>query len=447
MAKVKVLDESDNDSGLETEALVRSVKDDLENAVSQGKSLSSEVMVIAPISKTPGVWPISWQVISSSPSKRPKVSLAELDPVARIRRVHAMLARELELLGLKHEIASQARGEIDRGQREYFLRHQLRAIQEELGEADEIGEEVGRYRAAAEKKGLSNEAAVELERQLRRLERSQPDSAEGSVIRTYLDWLTGLPWSSKSDDNLDLGNAREVLDEDHFGLERVKERIIEYLAVRKLNPSVKGPILCFVGPPGVGKTSLGRSVARALGRKFVRLSLGGVRDEAEIRGHRRTYVGALPGRILQGIHQAETSNPVFMLDEIDKLGSDLPRRPVSGAARGPSTPSRTAVSAITSWASSTTFPGSCSSPPPISSIPSCRLFSIAWRSSGSPATPATRSWRSHGDTSSRSRSPKTVCAKSRSASRRRLSTRSSRTMPKKPVCAISSARSPRCVAR
>ncbi len=322
LAKITVLDESDDTTGIETEALVRSVKDDLENAVNQGKSLSSEVMVIAANLEDPGRLA---DLVASNLEltlEQAEGVLAELEPLARIRRVHAMLARELELLGLKHEIASQARGEIDRGQREYFLRHQLRAIQEELGEADEVGEEVGRYRATAEKKGLSEEAEVELERQLRRLERSQPDSAEGSVIRSYLDWLTGLPWTTRSDDNLDLANAREVLDEDHFGLERVKERIIEYLAVRKLNPSVKGPILCFVGPPGVGKTSLGRSVARALGRKFVRLSLGGVRDEAEIRGHRRTYVGALPGRILQGIHQAETSNPVFMLDEIDKLGSD-----------------------------------------------------------------------------------------------------------------------------
>jgi ATP-dependent Lon protease len=212
---------------------------------------------------------------------------------------------------------------MDRSQREYFLRQQLRAIHAELGESDDLADEIAGYRAQAAERKLSDEACQELERQVRRLERAHPDSAEGAVIRTYLDWLTSLPWSVRSEDNLDLDHARRVLDEDHYDLRTVKERILEYLAVRKLKGDARGPLLCFIGPPGVGKTSLGRSIARALGREFVRLSLGGVHDEAEIRGHRRTYIGALPGRILQGIHQAKTGNPVFMLDEIDKIGSDF----------------------------------------------------------------------------------------------------------------------------
>jgi ATP-dependent Lon protease len=212
---------------------------------------------------------------------------------------------------------------MDRSQREYFLRQQLRTIHAELGEGDDLSDEIAGYRKQAAERRLSEEACQELERQVRRLERAHPDSAEGAVIRTYLDWLTTMPWSATSEDDLDLDHARKVLDEDHYDLRPVKERILEYLAVRKLKGDARGPLLCFIGPPGVGKTSLGRSIARALGREFVRLSLGGVRDEAEIRGHRRTYIGAMPGRILQGIHQARTSNPVFMLDEIDKLGADF----------------------------------------------------------------------------------------------------------------------------
>jgi ATP-dependent Lon protease len=222
-----------------------------------------------------------------------------------------------------------ARGEIDKSQREYFLRQQLKAIQQELGVTDDVAEEVEQYRKKLEGKSLSSEATEEVEKQLKRLERSNPDSAETAMIRTFLDWITGLPWGVFSQDNLDLSRARAILDEDHHGLEKPKERILEFLAVRKLAPDSKGPILCFVGPPGVGKTSLGKSIARALDRKFVQMSLGGVRDEAEIRGHRRTYVGALPGRIVQGINQAATSNPVFILDEVDKIGADFRGDPSS----------------------------------------------------------------------------------------------------------------------
>jgi len=256
--------------------------------------------------------------------------LETIDPVERLKRVNELLTREINLLTMQQEISSAAQGEMNKSQREYFLRQQLKAIQSELGEGEELAEEVENYRKKIEEKMIPAEAREEIEKQIKRLERSHPDSAETSIIRTYLDWMTGLPWGVMSPDNHDLTRAREVLDEDHYDLEKIKERILEYLAVRKLRgQKMKGPILCFVGPPGVGKTSLGRSIARSLDRKFVRISLGGVRDEAEIRGHRRTYVGALPGRIVQGINQAGTGNPVFMLDEVDKIGADYRGDPSS----------------------------------------------------------------------------------------------------------------------
>ena len=230
---------------------------------------------------------------------------------------------------MQAEIQTQAKEELTRGQRETYLREQLRAIQSELGEADPRYEEIEEYRAKVEEAALPPEAETEAIRQLGRLERMHPDGPEAQVVRGYLDWIAELPWSVSSDDLLDLKHARRILDEDHAYLHTIKERILEYLGVRKLRPDSRGPILCFVGPPGVGKTSLGRSIARAMGREFVRISLGGVRDEAEIRGHRRTYVGALPGRIIQGLRQAGTNNPVFMLDEIDKLGADFRGDPSS----------------------------------------------------------------------------------------------------------------------
>ena len=282
---------------LEIQALVRSAKEAMEKIVGLGKTVSPEVLVLVANLEDPGR--LADLIASNLELSIPDAQaiLEMLEPEARLRRVAEHMHREVQLLTMQQEISSQARGEIDRNQREYFLRQQLRAIQQELGEGDELAEEIERYRKLGEEKGLSDEAKEELERQIQRLERSHPDSAESSVQRTYLDWLTGLPWKQASQDHLDLADARRVLDEDHYNLEKVKERILEYLAVRKLKPDARGPILCFVGPPGVGKTSLGRSIARALGRKFARLSLGGVRDEAEIRGHRRTYVGALPGPI------------------------------------------------------------------------------------------------------------------------------------------------------
>jgi ATP-dependent Lon protease len=248
--------------------------------------------------------------------------LETVDVTRRLRRLSQILTRELEVVQLGSKIQSQVESEIDKGQREYFLRQQLKAIQEELGEEDEQQAEINELRERIEAAGLPEEAQKAAERELSRLEKLPPVAAEYGVIRSYLEWLVDLPWSKETDDNLDIAHAREVLDEDHYDLEEVKDRILEYLAVRKLNPESPGPILCFVGPPGVGKTSLGRSIARALGREFERISVGGVRDEAEIRGHRRTYIGALPGTIIRALRDAGTRNPVFMIDEIDKMGTD-----------------------------------------------------------------------------------------------------------------------------
>jgi ATP-dependent Lon protease len=313
----------------EQEALLRSVKQNLEKSVSLGKNISPEVMVIAANLDDPArLADLSASNLDLKLEEAQHI-LESTDPIERLRLVNESLSKEITVLTMQQEISSQARGEMDKSQREYYLRQQLRAIQQELGEGEEISEELAQYRRLITDKKIPAEAGAEIEKQIKRLERSHPDSAETAIIRTYLDWMTGLPWGVVSNDSEDIERARKILDEDHYDIEKVKERILEYLAVHALKKSLKGPILCFVGPPGVGKTSLGRSIARALDRKFVRLSLGGVRDEAEIRGHRRTYVGAMPGRIIQGIHQAGTSNPVFMLDEIDKIGSDYRGDPSS----------------------------------------------------------------------------------------------------------------------
>jgi ATP-dependent Lon protease len=312
----------DTDS-IEKEALVRSVKRALERAAGMGKNLPSEVQVIASNLEDPGRLA---DLVASNLDLKVEESqdvLETLDAVERLKRVHDFVQREMSLLSMQREIDSMAKDEMDRSQRESYLRHQMKAIMSELGEGNELAEEVERYREKARGLELPPQAGEEVERQLKKLERMHPDAAEASTLRNYLDWILGMPWGKPTKDNLDLEAARAILDADHYGLEPVKDRILEYLAVRKLKKKSKGPILCFVGPPGVGKTSLGRSIARALGRQFVRLSLGGVKDEAEIRGHRRTYVGAMPGRIIQGIHQAGSTNPVFMLDEVDKIGQDF----------------------------------------------------------------------------------------------------------------------------
>jgi ATP-dependent Lon protease len=308
---------------LEVEAMMRTVREQLTELLNLGKALPPEVLVVMENVEDPGS--LADLVASNIGLKAIEAQelIEILDPLLRLRRIKDILAKELELVTVQHRIQSQAKEEMGKSQREYFLREQLRAIQAELGEADARAEDVAELREKLTKAGLPKEAQNEAEKQLKRLETMHPEAAEYSMLRTYMDWLVDLPWSKTTRDNLDLKKGRKVLDEDHYNLEKIKERILEFLAVRKLKKDMKGPVLCFVGPPGVGKTSLGKSIARALGRKFVRISLGGVRDEAEIRGHRRTYVGALPGRIIQGMKQAGSNNPVFMLDELDKIGADF----------------------------------------------------------------------------------------------------------------------------
>ena len=267
-------------------------------------------------------------IINSTVQDKQKV-LGISDVKKRLKEVTRIISHQMELLELGQKIQTQVKGDIEKSQKEYYLRQQMKAIREELGEKDDSSVEVQEYKTKINDLNLPEDAKKEADRELARLSRMHPSSSEYTVASTYLDWLTGLPWNKRTEDHYDLARARKILEQDHYGLEKPKKRVIEYLAVRKLKPDSKGPILCFSGPPGTGKTSLGRSIAKALGRKFYRISLGGVRDEAEIRGHRRTYVGALPGRIIQGIRRAESNNPVFMLDEIDKLGNDFRGDPSS----------------------------------------------------------------------------------------------------------------------
>lgn len=318
----KIVEPSLAELSIEIEALMRNVKEKIEQILSL-KNLPPEIVMVTDNVSDPGV--LADLVASNLRLKiEESQSILEIvDPVNRLNKINDLLTRELELSNMQARIQNQAKEEMSKTQRDYFLREQLKQIQQELGEGDERAEEVNELRKQIEKAKMAPEVKREAEKQLKRLEQMHPESSESALVRTYLDWLVDLPWSKKTKDNLDIQKAKRVLDEDHYDLEKVKERILEYLAVNKLKKKIKGPILCFVGPPGVGKTSLGKSIARALGRNFVRMSLGGIHDEAEIRGHRRTYVGAMPGRIIQGIKQGGSGNPVFMLDEIDKVGADF----------------------------------------------------------------------------------------------------------------------------
>jgi len=323
-AKLRVLNDLDRGMNrLKVEALMRHAKSQLERSASLGRAVPSEVLVIAGGMEDPGrLADLIASNVDLKPGEGQKI-LDQLDPYERLNFVNDILTREVALLEMQQQINSQARGEMDRSQRDYYLRQQLKVIQTELGEGNELQDEIEGYRKKMKDLELTEEASEEMEKQLRRLENMHPDTAETGLIRTYLDWMTDLPWGKRSKDDLDLTRAKRVLEKDHYGLQEVKERILEFLSVRKLNPNMKTPILCFVGPPGVGKTSLGQSISQAMRRKFVRISLGGLRDEAEIRGHRKTYVGALPGRIIQGVNQAKSMNPVFMMDEVDKIGQDF----------------------------------------------------------------------------------------------------------------------------
>jgi ATP-dependent Lon protease len=318
----KVIEPTLQEVPIEVEALMRTAKEKIEQILNL-KNLPPEIVMVTDNISDPGVLA---DLVASNLRLKIEESQAILeifDPIERLKKVNDLLSRELELSTMQARIQNQAKEEMSKTQRDYFLREQLKQIQQELGEGDERAEEMNEVRKQIDKAKMPPEVKREADKQLRRLEQMHPESSEASLVRTYLDWLVDLPWSRKTKDNLNIKKAKQVLDEDHYNLEKIKERILEYLAVNKLRKKLKGPILCFVGPPGVGKTSLGRSIARALGRNFVRVSLGGVRDEAEIRGHRRTYVGALPGRVIQGIKQAGSNNPVFMLDEIDKVGADF----------------------------------------------------------------------------------------------------------------------------
>ncbi|MCP4349664.1 MAG: endopeptidase La [Desulfobacterales bacterium] len=328
--KIETISEAPVDGkNLETEALMRNVRDHSEKILALRGELSGDVTTILESIEDPGK--LADLVASNLRLKiEESQQLLELiDPLERLRKVNDLLSREVELSAMQAKIQSDVRDEISKSQRDYFLREQVRAIHKELGEFDEKIQEVEEYTKKIKKAKMSKEADKEAKKQLKRMEQMHTDSAEASIIRTYLDWLVEMPWSKSTKDVLDIKAAKKVLDKDHYALDKVKDRILEYLSVRKLNSNMKGPILCFVGPPGVGKTSLGKSIARAMKRKFVRISLGGIRDEAEIRGHRRTYIGALPGRMLQGLKQCGTNNPVFMMDEIDKLGSDFRGDPSS----------------------------------------------------------------------------------------------------------------------
>jgi len=315
---------------VEIDALQRNIKSNFQQVVSLSPLLSDDLQSLAANITDPGK--LADFIASSLTTIGTPVKqeiLETLDIRARMDSLNRILIKELEVLELGSKIQSQVQSEVGKNQREYFLREQMKAIQKELGEGDDQAKETEELRDKIEAAGMPEPVKKEALRELDRLSKMPAAAAEYTVSRTYLDWLVALPWAKRTEDSIDLRRTKEVLDADHSGLEKVKDRVLEYLAVRKLNPDVKGPILCFLGPPGVGKTSLAKSIANSLGRKFVRVSLGGMRDEAEIRGHRRTYIGALPGQVIQGLRRAESKNPVFILDEIDKLGADFRGDPAS----------------------------------------------------------------------------------------------------------------------
>ncbi len=327
-ARIRTI-ESKERKNKEIEAIMANLVNQYDIVVSMSSALPQEMSSMARSLEEPGILADMVTSTINSNTREKQEVLEILDIKERLKKVTQMVNYQIDILEIGSKIQTQVKGGMEKQQREYYLRQQLKAIQEELGEIDETSGEIEDYRAKIAEKDLPEEALKEAERELKRLSRMHPSSAEYSVALTYLDWMISLPWNDYTEDQLDLHAAEKILDADHYGLEKAKRRILEYLAVLKLNPDIKGPILCLVGPPGTGKTSLGHSIARALGRKFIRIALGGIRDEAEVRGHRRTYVGALPGRIIQSVRRADSKNPVFMLDEIDKVGADFRGDPSS----------------------------------------------------------------------------------------------------------------------
>ena len=329
-ARIEALAEDTGTPDLEAEALARSATALFQKVVSLTPTLPDELASVTTDVETPGaIADVIAAALTSLALPVRQELLGIVNVKERLSRLVSALGKEAEVLELGSKIQSEIQSEMSKTQREYYLREQLKAIQKELGETDDRGQEVDQLREKIEQAGMTEEAKTEALRELDRLAKMNPAAAEYTVVRTYLDWLLTMPWQQETTDSIEIDRSRQILDEDHEGLEKIKDRILEYLAVKKIRPAGKDPILCFVGPPGVGKTSLGRSIARALGRKFHRMSLGGMRDEAEIRGHRRTYIGALPGQVIQGLRRAGTKNPVFMLDEIDKLGMDFRGDPAS----------------------------------------------------------------------------------------------------------------------
>lgn len=319
----KIEENTAGNAAVEAEAMMRTAKEQIEKIIGLGRVLPPDILLVLDDVTDPGrLADLIASNLGIKVSEAQRV-LETSDPKERLKLVNEILASELEVLQMQAKIRTQAKDEMSKSQREYFLREQMRAIKSELGENDSKSEEMEELRDKIINSGMPAAVEIEALKQLGRLERMHPDASEASMVRTYLDWMTDLPWNKKTEDNLDVHRAKTILDEDHYDLQKSKDRILEFLAVRKLKSTIRGPILCFVGPPGVGKTSLGKSIARAMGREYFRIALGGVKDEAEIRGHRRTYVGAMPGKVIQAMRQVKTSNPVIVLDEIDKLGSDF----------------------------------------------------------------------------------------------------------------------------
>ena len=319
----KIEENNQNQSVVEYEALTRTAKEQIEKIIALGRVLPPDILLVLDDVSDPGrLADLIASNLGIKVSDAQKV-LETTDPKERLKLVNEILTNELEVLQMQQKIRSQAKDEMSKSQREYFLREQMRAIKSELGETDSKSEELEELREKVMNAGMPVAVETEALKQMARLERMHPDASEASMVRTYLDWMVDLPWSKKTEDRIDLAQAKVILDDDHYDLQKAKDRILEFLAVRKLKSTIKGPILCFVGPPGVGKTSLGKSIARSMGREYFRIALGGVKDEAEIRGHRRTYVGAMPGKVIQAMRQVKTNNPVIVLDEIDKLGSDF----------------------------------------------------------------------------------------------------------------------------